>query len=98
MGESAQLRNIGLTGELMQVLGDDYVGGLVGYAKSAARIDQSYVTGAVSGSSSVGGLAGMSYSNSAINNSFASGAVTGDSSVGGLVGYFSSSTINSSFA
>ncbi|MCA6128122.1 GLUG motif-containing protein [Thalassolituus oleivorans] len=98
LGESAQLRNIGLTGELMQVLGDDYVGGLVGYAKSAARIDQSYVTGAVSGSSSVGGLAGMSYSNSAINNSFASGAVTGDSSVGGLVGYFSSSTINSSFA
>ncbi|MGK0215455.1 MAG: hypothetical protein ACI9NA_000561 [Gammaproteobacteria bacterium] len=98
LGESAQLRNIGLTGELMQVLGDDYVGGLVGYAKSAARIDQSYVTGAVSGSSSVGGLAGRSYSNSAINNSFASGAVTGDSSVGGLVGYFSSSTINSSFA
>ena len=98
LGESAQLRNIGLTGELMQVQGYNYVGGLVGYAKSAARIDQSYVTGAVSGSSSVGGLAGMSYSNSAINNSFASGAVTGNSSVGGLVGYSSISTINSSFA
>ena len=97
-GESAQLRNIGLTGELMQVQGYSYVGGLAGYANNAATIEQSYVTGAVSGSSSVGGLAGRSYSNSAINNSFASGAVTGDSSVGGLVGYFSSSTINSSFA
>ena len=97
-GESAQLRNIGLTGELMQVQGSSYVGGLVGYAKSAARIEQSYVTGAISGSSSVGGLAGY-LSNSAINNSFATSAVTSDDwYVGGLVGYSSSSTINSSFA
>jgi len=96
-GESAQLRNVGLTGELMQVQGYNYVGGLVGYAKSAARIEQSYVTGAVSGSSFVGGLAGQLYS-SVINNSYATGAVTGNYSVGGLVGHIYDSAINSSFA
>ncbi|WP_320818864.1 GLUG motif-containing protein [Thalassolituus sp.] len=96
-GESAQLRNIGLTGEMMQVQGDYFVGGLVGYAKSAARIEQSYVTGVVTGYQYVGGLAGY-LDSSVINNSYASGAVTGYQYVGGLVGYFSDSTINSSFA
>ncbi|WP_276669646.1 GLUG motif-containing protein [Thalassolituus oleivorans] len=96
-GESAQLRNVGLTGELMRVVGRSYVGGLVGYAKSAARIEQSYVTGAVTGDYYVGGLVGY-LSSSVISNSFTTGAVTGDYLVGGLVGYFSSSSINSSFA
>ncbi|MFP6845122.1 MAG: hypothetical protein VB958_07930 [Thalassolituus sp.] len=96
-GESAQLRNIGLTGELMSVVGRSKVGGFVGYAKGAERIEQSYVTGAVSGDDRVGGLVGSLLS-SVMSNSFASGAVTGDYYVGGLVGYLSSSTINSSFA
>jgi len=97
-GESAQLRNVGLTGELTRVVGDDHVGGLVGYAINAATIEQSYVTGAVTGDWYVGGVAGRLYSNSIMNNSFATGAVTGDYSVGGLVGsIISGSTINSSF-
>ncbi|WP_320818858.1 GLUG motif-containing protein [Thalassolituus sp.] len=97
-GESALLRNIGLTGELMQVQGSNYVGGLVGYAENAAIIEQSYVTGAVNGDDNVGGLAGRLWSNSVINNSFASGAVSGSSPVGGLAGSLYSSAINKSFA
>ncbi|WP_277289298.1 GLUG motif-containing protein [Thalassolituus oleivorans] len=97
-GESAQLRNIGLTGKLMKVQGYYYVGGLVGYAKNEAIIEQSYVTGAVTGDYYVGGLAGYLSSSSALNNSFATGAVTGDYYVGGLAGYLSSSSaINNSF-
>ncbi|MGK0215454.1 MAG: hypothetical protein ACI9NA_000560 [Gammaproteobacteria bacterium] len=98
-GESAQLRNIGLTGKLMKVQGYYYVGGLVGYAKNEAIIEQSYVTGAVTGDYYVGGLAGYLSSSRALNNSFATGAVTGDYYVGGLAGYLSSSSaINNSFA
>ena len=96
-GESAQLRNIGLTGKLMQVLGDDYVGGLVGYANNAARIEQSYVTGAVTGDWYVGGLVGYLHGG-VIDNSFATGAVIGDYYVGGLSGYLYSIVISNSFA
>jgi len=97
-GESAQLRNIGLTGKLMNVQGYGYVGGFAGYVKNEARIEQSYVTGAVSGDYRVGGLAGY-LDGSVINNSFATGTVRGSSYVGGLVGYISSdSFITDNFA
>ena len=97
-GESAQLRNIGLTGELMQVLGDYYVGGLVGYAGSSATISQSYVSGIITGDRYVGGLAGTLDTNSTIRNSFATGTVSGNVRIGGLAGYLNGSSIVNSFA
>ena len=86
-----------------RVVGDRYVGGLVGLnngdgiggsSRDGARIAGSYATGSVTGQSSVGGLVGTNSvpSNAPflvgeIKASYATGRVSGKGSVGGLVGY-----------
>ncbi len=86
--DSATIRNIGLTN--IDITGQSYVGGLVGWSLSfstISTISNSYASGAVTGAGDyVGGLVGHNES-STISNSYASGAVTGTDSVGGLVGY-----------
>ena len=74
---------IGIKLENVDVLGYEYVGGLVGFADGS--ISNSYASGSVSGTSNVGGLVGVTYSS--ISNSYASGSVSGTSNVGGLVGW-----------
>jgi len=86
------IRNLGLTGELMDVTGYRYIGGLIGYNENIS-ITASYTTGAVSGVGSyVGGLVGKTrYAN--ITSSYSTGAVTGGANyTGGLIGqaYYSS--------
>jgi filamentous hemagglutinin family protein len=71
------------------VLGTQYVGGLVGFnfvgnLTLPAGITQSYASGTVTGSDSVGGLVGQS--SGPIVQSYATGNVSGSSNVGGLVG------------
>jgi len=82
--------------ENVNVTGDYYVGGLVGW--SSGTINNSVVTGIVRGNNYVGGLVG--WSDGAINNSYASGSVIGSHyHTGGLVGTLGyNSTINNSYA
>jgi hypothetical protein len=81
---TASLRNLGLTGELMNLTGYDYVGGLAGFIIDGT-VSQVYSTGVITGDDYLGGLIGR-MSRSSLNNSFSSGGVTGDRNVGGLVG------------
>jgi hypothetical protein len=95
-GETAFLRNLGLTGKLMSVIGDDYVGGLAGKTENTST-SNSLVTGSVKGDQYIGGLVGYS-ANGSFSNSFATGSVDGNSRVGGMVGYFFNGSLSNSFA
>jgi hypothetical protein len=69
--------------ENVNVAGNYYVGGLVGF--SAGDVGHSYSTGRVTGNRSVGGLVG--YNLGTVSNSHSTIGVTGDQRVGGLVGW-----------
>ncbi|MCP4711588.1 MAG: hypothetical protein GY869_23465, partial [Planctomycetes bacterium] len=77
-----RLRNLGV--EDPCIIGDNYVGGLVGNNNSGT-ITSCYASGAVTGGDFVGGLVGYNKSGT-ITSCYASGAVKGVSIVGGLVG------------
>ena len=80
VSSTAGITNVGLVGD--NVIGYDYVGGLVGF--NFGTISNSYATGLVTGYTRVGGLLGQN--NSAISNSYATSVVTGNTEVGGLIG------------
>ncbi len=63
-----------------QVIGYDFIGGLVGRNAGTVR---GYATGAVSGNNTIGGLVGF---NTGTVRGYATGAVSGNGNVGGLVG------------
>ena len=92
---SNQIRNTELLS--VNVTGNDYVGGLIGW-NSSGTITASYASGSVTGTGNgVGGLIGWN-SSSTITASYASGSVTGTGDeVGGLVG-FNSGIITASYA
>ncbi|MBE0650264.1 MAG: T9SS type A sorting domain-containing protein [Bacteroidales bacterium] len=75
------IKNLGVTH--VNIIGYEYVGGLVGYNYSGTVLD-CYVTGSISGTSCVGGLVGGNQG--AIQGCYASSAVSGTSDVGGLIG------------
>jgi GLUG motif-containing protein len=93
LGSGAQLLNLGT--EAIDVNGQYYVGGLVGYNDSGT-ITSCYTTGSASGYSYIGGLVGLSYDGT-INQCYTTGEATSGSgssvSVGGLVGDNTSGTI-----
>ena len=68
------------------VTGTTFVGGVVGYGEGKNKIENSYTTGAVTGSgANVGGVAG--FFRGSITNCYATGAVTGSgANVGGVAG------------
>ena len=72
------------SGSSGNVMGDQFVGGLVG--RNFGNIINSYATGSATGSSSVGGLVGVCNTDCIIANTYATGTVMGTSTVGGLVG------------
>jgi filamentous hemagglutinin family protein len=83
---SSQISNVGLT--RVNITGQDYVGGLVGYSYGFGRgslfLSNSYVSGAVTGRNDVGGLVGEG---AGLDHSHANAIVTGSGNeVGGLVG------------
>ncbi|MCS6789223.1 MAG: peptidoglycan-binding protein [Patescibacteria group bacterium] len=85
---NSEIKNIGLIN--VDVLGDRYVGGLVGTA-SNSKIINSYVKGIIQGNRYVGGLIGEGYvesnKNGEISYSYFDGGITGFIKfVGGLVG------------
>ena len=96
--QGADVRNLGLSGALMQVTGSGDVGGLIGYANSST-VSGSYATGSVSGSRYVGGLLGYALSATSVSNSYATGSVSGSRYVGGLIGYaLSATSVSNSYA
>ncbi|MCJ9749153.1 filamentous hemagglutinin N-terminal domain-containing protein [Neorhizobium sp. BETTINA12A] len=98
---NATLENLGLTGG--SVTGQNYVGGLVGFAASSGRIANVFSTEAVTGNYRTGGLVGDNQAT--ITGSYSTGTITGYSDwTGGLVGFsegngsidqsYSTSTVN----
>ncbi|MCK4522235.1 MAG: hypothetical protein KAU20_06680, partial [Nanoarchaeota archaeon] len=78
----AEIKNLGLIN--VDITGNDYVGGLVGYHIKSITT-KCYATGAVSGDGYVGGLFGRC--DYGVANCYSKCAVSGSSSVGGLVGW-----------
>jgi len=89
VGQEGVTKDIGVVN--VTVIGDDYVGGLVGH--SDGTVSNSYSTGSVNGTEHVGGLVG--HNGGIVSNSHSSGSVTGDSRVGGLVGWNQATLSNS---
>ncbi|WP_438434979.1 dockerin type I domain-containing protein [Gorillibacterium sp. sgz500922] len=82
-----QVQNVRLSD--VNVVGKDYVGGLVGFLSSGSgRAEYNTVSGQVSGNSNIGGLAGGTDSSSYINGNSANVAVNGNMNVGGLIGFY----------
>ncbi|WP_406828590.1 GLUG motif-containing protein [Microbulbifer sp. ARAS458-1] len=81
----ANIKELGLTGPLMSIHGDDFVGGFAGYG-SYSQFKAVYIAGSVAGTDDyIGGVVGYSYY-SEIRNSYVTGSLAGDDDVGGLVG------------
>jgi uncharacterized repeat protein (TIGR02543 family) len=77
------------------IIGDDYVGGVVGY-NWYGTVESCTNSGNVSGSYSyynVGGVVGLNESSGIVKNCINSGSVSGSAYVGGVVGYNESSGI-----
>jgi hypothetical protein len=91
VGQEGVTKNIGVVN--FTVIGNDYVGGLVGH--SDGTVSKSYSTGSVTGQEHVGSLVG--HNGGIVSNSHSSGSVTGDSRVGGLVGW-NQATLNNSYS
>ena len=94
---NAKIENVGLLG--VNILGNQGVGGLVGYKRGGSIIN-SYVTGQVRGGGDydVGGLVGW-HRGGTISNSHSSSTVVGSRlQVGGLVGDNDGGTITDSYA
>ena len=89
----AEVRDLGVVD--VNVTGNDYVGGLVGY--NSGSIATSCSSGSVTGDSRVGGLIGSNHYG-IVTQCYSSGSVKGSWSVGGLVGYNSSGIVTQCFS
>jgi hypothetical protein len=89
VGEEGLIKDVGMVNAA--VIGNDYVGGLVGH--SDGTVTDCYSTGSVTGEEHVGSLVG--HNGAIVSNSHSSGNVTGDSRVGGLVGWNQANLSNS---
>ena len=79
------IRNLRLRAE--RVVGDDFVGSLVGWGNSASIVNSSVVAGEVNGTgSNVGGLVGRGHDARINTSSIEAAKVSGNDNVGGLVG------------
>ncbi|MDD4251449.1 MAG: hypothetical protein PHX27_04630, partial [Candidatus ainarchaeum sp.] len=83
------ISNLGLKDQ--NIIGDDYVGGLVGI--SMGTLTNVYTTGNTKGADVVGGIAGDSWGT--ITNAYTTGNTIGQTITGGLTGSLRSSIINS---
>ena len=90
----ADIYSLGI--ENANIIGGDYVGGLVG-RNFSSLITICHATGNVSGHEDVGGLVGNNYYSS-VSICYATGKVSGYHHVGGLVGYNDNSRISNCYA
>lgn len=77
------------------VIGNQYIGGVVGRRQYDGTVANCYNTGKVSGVNYVGGVAGSSQYIGAIKNCYNTGIVSGTESVGGVVGKTGNNSNNS---
>jgi hypothetical protein len=96
--DSATIENLSMIN--VNINGDAYVGGLLGYGLPEVTINNCFSSGSVTGDDRfAGGLAGRIHSNSHINNSYSSANVTGNDYVGGIAGVvYDYSTVNYSYS
>lgn len=83
MTDGAIISSIGL--ENLSINGDEFVGGVVGYANSATDISNVYTTGTVTANTSVGGVVGALLHSTA-QNSYSTANITVNSASGGGFG------------
>lgn len=89
------IQNVVLTG--VDITGDDYVGGLVGFGWLSAVTDCS-VSGTIEGDDAVGGLVGEFIGGTA-SGCYSSGTLTAnDRAIGGLIGYLSDATVTQCYS
>ncbi|MFH1412586.1 MAG: GLUG motif-containing protein [bacterium] len=89
--ENVHLKNV-------YIIGNNKVGGLVGFSRDGSTIKYCQLTGYVSGINSVGGIVGYSEYPSTIENNYVNAQVFGASeSIGGLVGYNSMNALNNNY-
>ena len=83
--QSATIQNLGVTN--VNISGNIYVGGLMGFCIESSSVSNCYSTGTVSGFNNVGGLVGL-LNESDLSNSYSTVSVSGtDRYIGGLVGF-----------
>ena len=80
-----------------EVIGNTYVGGLVGYAEKIILLDSNSEV-SIQGDQKVGGLIGFSSDGMYLENSNFVGIIKGNQFVGGLVGSFFGGTIKQSYS
>jgi The GLUG motif len=90
LGAAGVIHDLGV--EAVDIIGHDYVGGLLGASYGA--ISSCYATGTVRGHGSVGGLMGVGDESASVSMCYSLIATSGDNGVGGLVGYNSSRISN----
>ncbi|HOV32978.1 MAG TPA: DUF5011 domain-containing protein [Candidatus Hydrogenedens sp.] len=88
---------IKVTIEACQIVGRDYVGGLIGWNEGGTILNSSII-GLVEGRYYIGGLTGWNASAGLISVSSNMGLIKGENSVGGLVGLNDESTVLDSFS
>ena len=93
VGFQGLFRAIGMTGVVRNVamrnvdinLTVNNVGGIAGL--NNGMIQNSYVSGSITGGNTVGGIAGNNFSNGSIQNCYTTCNVTGENNVGGIAGH-----------
>ena len=85
----AHIRNIGIVDA--QIVGDSYVGTLVGI-NDGGRVSDSYAIGNITGDDDIGGLVGHNFNGGTVTGSYAVVNILGDGTIGGLVGQNSASS------
>ena len=75
------------------IVGEDYVGGIAGYARNMLTIENCEYDGHISGANAVGGICGNAYNAVQIIGCKVEADIEGDDKVGGISGEFSSSHV-----
>ena len=89
------INNIGL--ENVNLIGNNYVGGLVGFIYQGTKISNCYVTGNITGNLNVGGITGFTQFGGTIDYVYVNANIKGVKTVGGIAGDLKS-TVTNSFA
>jgi hypothetical protein len=92
VGGSAEIKNVGMVD--VDMVGGQYVGGLIGYSFSTGTISNCYSTGSINGHNyQTGGLIGR-LSFTTLSNCYSNVSVIGVNRVGGLIGEANATVIN----
>ena len=97
---NSSITNCYVTGN---VIGNEFVGGVVGCVYTNSSVSNCYTTGNVEGNIDIGGVAGWVGDNSNVSNCYATGDVTGIGTtygfwIGGVAGRLNDSTLSNCYA